>query len=624
MNWNSISFKLVFVVFLLMFTVVGCEMSGALSQEEATQMVIAELFLDSELDDPVIMFEYSDALKSEDVLSSYRLSSSDSPVFTKQISEKTWFFWIDDAPAALFAHPTRFVFVQASSGEVTVVDEDWWPVLNGESLWVDEDEYWDEDNWAFSNINISKNEGILNRELGSKVIKSLAASVEVNRSNDDSKKPGTAIIINGWEPGQTGKNDFTEDVKGMYTSLKLDAGFDTWYYGPEVSGVRKPSGESTLSDLGSWFLKMSEDMKSGETLFVFITSHGQVNEDGKGYLGDISEEMMEIWLDGFDEGVNIVFVGHGCYSGSFLDSLADVADVAVASTGDKDPSFFDVDLEFMIHGWEKDPNPEDKGSEFVSGLTLAFDQILLDPEAKKAVEEEAAKAGDNFWNRLIGKAFVTALENDVAYLSGKTFPSIVRKPIIKSGVIETTDHGYVWADELGDGIICQTGSPLTVDTPSEIDIGSVAVEWLDADNLGLIIEFPGIEILDQPVIGSFEFDDLSIPNSNPSETWYFSGKGEVDGNFYFRPPEPIYTEAYTYYDGSGWVQDPDQSITAEIHENQIHLIVPVEDFSYLEPPTEEDLRIWVGVTTPEFLYCDSAFLDEDGQAQGLIPESPGE
>jgi hypothetical protein len=45
----------------------------------------------------------------------------------------TWFFWIDEVPAAAFEHPTRFVFLDATdatpdlAAEATVIQTGWWP-----------------------------------------------------------------------------------------------------------------------------------------------------------------------------------------------------------------------------------------------------------------------------------------------------------------------------------------------------------------------------------------------------------------------------------------------------------------------------------------------------------------
>ncbi|HVS04477.1 MAG TPA: hypothetical protein VMT16_17070 [Thermoanaerobaculia bacterium] len=60
------------------------------------------------------------------------------PEARREVGAPTWFGWIDDDPYAFFAHPGRFVFVDAASGEVEVVPVSWWPLLDGESLWMDD------------------------------------------------------------------------------------------------------------------------------------------------------------------------------------------------------------------------------------------------------------------------------------------------------------------------------------------------------------------------------------------------------------------------------------------------------------------------------------------------------
>ena len=55
-------------------------------------------------------------------------------------------------------------------------------------------------------------------------------------------------------------------------------------------------------------------------------------------------------------------------------------------------------------------------------LKLGLDQIVTNPEVRQALEEEAARGDENCGSRLIGKAFVTALENDATFFLGKTFP----------------------------------------------------------------------------------------------------------------------------------------------------------------------------------------------------------
>jgi len=51
------------------------------------------------------------------------------------IETPTWFVFIDDAPEAFFAHASRYVFIDAVTGEYDVVAETWPPEIGEASLW---------------------------------------------------------------------------------------------------------------------------------------------------------------------------------------------------------------------------------------------------------------------------------------------------------------------------------------------------------------------------------------------------------------------------------------------------------------------------------------------------------
>src|SRR5205823_1883992 len=48
-----------------------------------------------------------------------------------RMTTKTWLFWEDDAPSALFAHPSRLLLVSDRSRAVRAVRLAWWPLING-------------------------------------------------------------------------------------------------------------------------------------------------------------------------------------------------------------------------------------------------------------------------------------------------------------------------------------------------------------------------------------------------------------------------------------------------------------------------------------------------------------
>jgi hypothetical protein len=55
--------------------------------------------------------------------------------YSYRIDKDTWFAFIDDAPEAFFAHPCRYVFIDATSGTYKVESESWPPDINGSSMW---------------------------------------------------------------------------------------------------------------------------------------------------------------------------------------------------------------------------------------------------------------------------------------------------------------------------------------------------------------------------------------------------------------------------------------------------------------------------------------------------------
>lgn len=119
---------------------------------EAGNIVLEQIVDPETLDHDVIVFARPTPLERGDLLYAYRPKSAEEAVFIQEISKPSWFFWVDDAPGEDFAHPTRFVLVELASGEAIAYPEQWWPVLNGETLWSEPDVYWDQGNWVYTNM----------------------------------------------------------------------------------------------------------------------------------------------------------------------------------------------------------------------------------------------------------------------------------------------------------------------------------------------------------------------------------------------------------------------------------------------------------------------------------------
>jgi len=72
----------------------------------------------------------------------------------KILTKPIWFGWVDDDPQAFFEHETRYVFIDARTGEYTIETYNWWPVVNGESLWMNDEEKENPDVLIFSTIHL--------------------------------------------------------------------------------------------------------------------------------------------------------------------------------------------------------------------------------------------------------------------------------------------------------------------------------------------------------------------------------------------------------------------------------------------------------------------------------------
>jgi hypothetical protein len=111
------------------------ETARMLTREQVAAIVLKQVIRPESLDHDVIAFLGRAPLGPADTLA----EASDSPR-QKTFSRLTWFAWVNDRPLAYFAHPTRYVFVDAHTGELSVETRSWWPSLNRNWLWVTPEE----------------------------------------------------------------------------------------------------------------------------------------------------------------------------------------------------------------------------------------------------------------------------------------------------------------------------------------------------------------------------------------------------------------------------------------------------------------------------------------------------
>lgn len=126
----------VFTVVLIAMTQPGMTWSPPhkgemISREEAKAIIVKEIIKPGTLKHGMFAFLVLEPLKKGD-----RIAPHGFPDETVTLKDPTWFCWIDDEPDAEFAHPCRYVFLNARTGKYIVRAYEWGPVLNDTNvLW---------------------------------------------------------------------------------------------------------------------------------------------------------------------------------------------------------------------------------------------------------------------------------------------------------------------------------------------------------------------------------------------------------------------------------------------------------------------------------------------------------
>ncbi len=370
------------------------------SRDRAGELVVDQLVLEN---DPTIVFSHPELVTaaSSVVVATPEWLGERASI---EVESDAWFFWIDDEPGARFDHPTRYVLVDAASGEITVHDANWWPILDGQPLWIRADAYWDSDNWVY-------------------------ASEPSRRGSFGSPAPslggactpgfGTALVFNGFEDGQSGQEDFDFDAANMGQTLE-GLGFDVTHGSPTGSGA----GEIGEAGLDAWFTQKAQELGPGDNLVVYITGHGgEVTEKftgvlGHGVAGGIYSAELAEQLAKFDPGVEIIVIVDACHSEAMLQDLDCVADLGLSAARADQSSYGDLDDRLLNLFGGGDDDPEDEGGEFTSALARSMREIVADPDEFARLETVAQQDGGSFMGALVAEATLRERAYDLAYQRG--------------------------------------------------------------------------------------------------------------------------------------------------------------------------------------------------------------
>ncbi|MEE9583558.1 MAG: C13 family peptidase [Dehalococcoidales bacterium] len=407
------------VLILILVLLPGGSSEEPLTKEQAIAILLDEVIQPQTVDHYLIAFTLDEPLAQGSEVSPFAPSLLPDDVTTlpylvpETLASVQWFFWVDDAPFAKFAHSNRFVFIDAASGAVRVQEEAWWPFIDGQevSRWITADGRREAKNWVFNNIPEAELPSLVAMSLEepnqpwqyvllSSIIRTLPPPPAQALPN------GEAIVpVNGWKPGQS-EFGAEEDMGNM-------AGFGNGAGIPKYN----PMGE-TLQDIEDAIQRAVDG--GADDIFFYFTGHGGRTAGGESYLlfkdRRISPLQLADMLKKFPE-VRFKVVIDACYSGGFVQPLADsgMVDIDLASSSAPEFSYGDWDP-------ANDPNKGDKGSEYSSGLWEDLNEIQNSPELQERARQIAQEKGWPEFVAWLTIADTTAIQKDAGVINGTTHP----------------------------------------------------------------------------------------------------------------------------------------------------------------------------------------------------------
>ena len=415
---GAVGFGLVLVLILGLLP--GCSPGEkSLTKEQAIAILLDEVVQPETVDHYVIAFTLDEPLPEDSEVSPYAPSPLPDNVKTlpylmpETLATAQWFFWVDDAPFARFAHPTRFVFIDVASGAVRVQEEAWWPYVDGQpvSQWITADGRREAKNQAFNNIPEEERPYQVSVILESSqpgrytLLSSIVPSL--TPAPAQAGLSGEAIIpVNGWKSGRGTDAGFTEDMGNM-------AGFGN------AAGIPKydPRGE-TLQDIEDAIQRAVDG--GADDIFFYFTGHGGRTAAGESFLAfkdtRISPQQLVDMLKKFPK-VRFKVVIDACFSGGFVDTLADsgMVDIVLTASSATESSYGDWDP-------ANDPNKGDTGGEYSSGLWEDLNEIQNSPELQERAKQIAAEKGWPEFVAWLTIADTSAIQKDASVINGLTHP----------------------------------------------------------------------------------------------------------------------------------------------------------------------------------------------------------
>ena len=246
-------------------TNVAADVNPALAPDQARLAVKHQLLFDT-VEDETLLLHGPVLLEAGTLVASGGPGSTFFPTTPFTTTKLMWLFWVDENPLALFAHPTRFVLLDASdsapdlTNKARVTREDWWPVVT---------------------LPGASETAALLPPLNSTVTPALAASTVDSAKREspavDAPTDACAIVIYGpnvttaFDAVDVGKKD-ANNVKKFLIDNKLVPASNVYTSGDAQTPPTSTNAPATIDDLERLLnLAKSNGCKK---LYLYINAHG--------------------------------------------------------------------------------------------------------------------------------------------------------------------------------------------------------------------------------------------------------------------------------------------------------------------------------------------------------------
>ncbi|MGD8568513.1 MAG: CARDB domain-containing protein [Gammaproteobacteria bacterium] len=409
---------------IVLATTASCAMAPApgegFDKKRAAQRVsttiVADIWEKADKEKGLRALQYDQLLPAGTQIQPARVPDNKKSAKTEIVCKnRCWLFFIDQDPAAHFAHPVTIVVLDAKTGDQQIIKAEWWPSIDGKPVFNKLEQRRDEKRTIFFKQPFAEYQSDISKEL----FKVPGLLKLHGACGAEAGCETWAVIVCGYDDLP---DTFDEDTDGMYSVLKgLGVPDDhIFFVSPHTThpGVDRAT---SIANVQWAFNEVASKSDENDKVFFLYSSHGGIDSlscvPGSPGGGHISANQLDNWLDTItsDELVGVV---EACHSGSLIGRYADGTYVAAEDdlTGDGETNraiFTSASTDTSSYAdmdGADDPNPGDSGSETVWGYVEAFSVASADTDGDGEIS--------------FGEAWQYAWDNDVTRIRGDNTPQM--------------------------------------------------------------------------------------------------------------------------------------------------------------------------------------------------------